>query len=67
VARFIVFGSFVTAKLDPGDVDYWATNELGVSQVWLSRTLGLSQPAISLSVARGRQIVSQKNYEISNL
>jgi chromosomal replication initiation ATPase DnaA len=46
---------------------YWATNELGVSQVWLSRKLGLSQPAISLSVARGRQIVSQKNYEIGNL
>jgi hypothetical protein len=45
----------------------WATNELGVSQVWLSRKLGLSQPAISLSVARGRQIVSQKNYEIGNL
>ncbi len=46
---------------------YWATNELGVSQVWLSRKLGLSQPAISLSVARGRQIVSQRNYEIGNL
>jgi putative transposase len=46
---------------------YWATRELGVSQVWLSRKLGLSQAAISLSVARGHRIVSQKNYEIGNL
>jgi len=46
---------------------YWSTSELGVSQVWLSRKLGFSQAAISLSVARGRQIVSQKNYEIGNL
>jgi REP element-mobilizing transposase RayT len=46
---------------------YWATHELGVNQVWLGRKLGLSQAAISLSVARGRQIASQENYEISNL
>ena len=46
---------------------YWATSELGVSQVWLGRKLGLSQAAVSLSVARGRQIARQKNYEIGNL
>jgi hypothetical protein len=42
-------------------------SDLGVSQVWLSKKLGLSQAAISLSVARGRQIASQKKYEIGNL
>ena len=46
---------------------YWATSELGISQVWLSEKLGISQAAVSLSVARGRQLVSQQNYEIGNL
>jgi REP element-mobilizing transposase RayT len=46
---------------------YWAASELGLSQVWLSRKLGLSQAAVSLSVARGRQIVSRENYEVGNL
>ena len=46
---------------------YWATHDWGVLQVWLSRKLGLYQPAIRLSVARGRQIVSLKNYENGNL
>jgi len=46
---------------------YWATSELGISQAWLSKRLRLSQPAISLSVARGREIAIQNNYEIENL
>ena len=45
---------------------YWATSELGISQAWLSKRLKLSQPAISLSVARGREIAAQNNYEIEN-
>ncbi len=40
---------------------------MGVSQVWLSKKLGLSPAAVSLSVARGLQIVHQENYEIVNL
>jgi hypothetical protein len=46
---------------------YWATSELGVPQEWLSKQLKLSQPAISLSVARGRAIALKYNYEIGNL
>jgi len=46
---------------------YWATSELGISQAWLSKRLRLSQPAISLSVARGRAIATQNNYGIENL
>lgn len=34
---------------------YWATRELGVSQVWLSGKLGISQSAVSQAVARGRR------------
>ena len=46
---------------------YWATSELGISQAWLSKKLRLSPAPISLSVARGRQIVSERHYEIGNL
>ena len=46
---------------------YWATSELGVSQAWLSKRLKFSQPAISLSVARGRAITIKYNYRIENL
>jgi REP element-mobilizing transposase RayT len=46
---------------------YWATAELGASQAWLSKKLGLSQAAISLSVARGCQVARQGKYEIGNL
>lgn len=46
---------------------YWATKELGVSQVWLSRKLGISQAAVSLSVARGLQIVKRRQFQIENL
>jgi len=46
---------------------YWAASELGISQAWLSRKLGLSQPAVSLSVSRGRRIALENHYEIENL
>ena len=46
---------------------YWATSALGVSQVWLSKGLKLSQPAISLSVARGRRIAAENNYDIEKI
>ena len=46
---------------------YWANTELGLSQAWLSKRLRLSQPAISLSVVRGRTIAIQNNYVIENL
>ena len=46
---------------------YWATSELGVGQAWLSRKLGISQAAVSLSVSRGRRIALENHYEIGNL
>ena len=46
---------------------YWTTSELGVSQAWLSKRLRISQPAISLSVARGRAIAIENNYGMENL
>jgi hypothetical protein len=46
---------------------YWATSELGVSQAWLSKRLKLSQPAISLSVARGRALSLENNYGLGDL
>jgi len=46
---------------------YWATTELGTSQVWLSRKLGISQAAVSLSVSRGRRVALENHYEVGNL
>lgn len=46
---------------------YWATHELGVSQTSLSRRLGLSQPAVSLSVVRGRELVMKNKYNLKKL
>jgi putative transposase len=45
---------------------YWATNELGISQSALSKKLEMSPSAISLSVVRGRELVSKHNYSIEN-
>jgi REP-associated tyrosine transposase len=43
---------------------YWATNELGISQAALSKRLELSQSAVSIAVARGRELVKKHNYSI---
>jgi plasmid maintenance system antidote protein VapI len=41
---------------------YWSVRELGVSISSLSRRLGISLPAISKSVARGKQIAEDKAF-----
>lgn len=41
---------------------YWATNELGMSQAALSKRLELSPSAISLAVARGRELVKKHKW-----
>jgi REP element-mobilizing transposase RayT len=46
---------------------YWATSELGIPQVWLSKRLNLSQAAISLSVSRGLSIVVENNHDIEKM
>ena len=43
---------------------HWAACELGVSQAWLARRLGVSQPAVSAAVERGRKIVTEKRYAL---
>jgi len=51
------------AGIEPSQV--WASGK--GPKAWLSKRLRLSQPAISLSVARGRTIAIQNNYGIENL
>jgi REP element-mobilizing transposase RayT len=46
---------------------FWATSELGISQVWLSKKLGISPSAVSFSVARGRKIIEQRQYVLDDL
>jgi putative transposase len=40
---------------------YWATRQLGVSTLELSKRLGISQPTASQSVKRGEKVVAEKN------
>jgi len=35
---------------------YWAVRKLGLSATYLSIKLGISQPAVSLSVKRGERV-----------
>jgi hypothetical protein len=44
---------------------FWASCELGLSQASLARRLGISQPAISAAVERGRKIVAEKHYMLA--
>lgn len=44
---------------------YWAVRELGVSMSSLSRRLGISLPAISKSVVRGKQIAGDHEYKLA--
>ena len=43
---------------------YLATNELGISQAALSKRLELSQSAVSIAAAQGRELVRKHNYRI---
>ena len=43
---------------------FWVTRELGMSQYELSQKLKISQPAVSLSVKRGEQLVIRHNYSL---
>ncbi len=43
---------------------YWAVRELGFTMAYLAQKLNISQPAVSVSVRRGEQIVSENGYEI---
>ena len=40
---------------------FWTTSELGISQSELGQNLKISQPAVSLAVKRGEQLVIRYN------
>ena len=43
---------------------YWATHELGYTQAQLSKKLSISAPAVSVSVARGRNLADECNHKL---
>ena len=47
-------------------VCYWAVRELGISQGVLAKKFGISQPAISMAVKRGEQLVNFHDFSLIN-
>ncbi|OGQ95513.1 MAG: transposase [Deltaproteobacteria bacterium RIFOXYD12_FULL_57_12] len=43
---------------------FWVSCELGLSQAWLARRLGISQPAVSSAVNRGRKLADDRHYSL---
>jgi len=43
---------------------FWATSELGISQSELGQKLKILQPAVSLAIKRGEQLVIHHNYSL---
>ena len=43
---------------------YWATAELGIKQGQLAKTLHLTQPAISMAVMRGAELIREHKYRL---
>ena len=43
---------------------YWAARELGMSMTALAQRLGISQPAVSISVRRGEAIAAENGYQL---
>jgi len=43
---------------------YWAVRELGISATSLARKLGLTQPAVSISVKRGQAIADENGLQL---
>ena len=43
---------------------YWASRELGLSTIILSKRLGISQPTVSQSIRRGERIVLEKKLRL---
>ncbi len=46
---------------------FWAVRELGCTATSLATRLGISQPAVSLSVQRGERLAAEQDYKLSGL
>ena len=46
---------------------YWAVRELGVSATALAERLGMTQPAVSISVKRGEKIAEEMGLQLDNI
>ncbi len=65
-SRMLQKGRYPDAVAARSLLCYWGHLELGISTVELARRLGLTQPAISVSVARGRAIAVRKRLVMVN-
>ncbi|MDL2122541.1 MAG: helix-turn-helix domain-containing protein [Deltaproteobacteria bacterium] len=45
-------------------VCYWAMREIGISQSVLAQKFSISQPAVSMAIKRGEQVVNRNNFSL---
>jgi DNA-binding MarR family transcriptional regulator len=45
---------------------FWASTELAISQVELAQKLKISQPAVSMAVRRGGQLIRRNSYTLKD-
>ena len=45
---------------------FWAVRELGITATELAKQMGLTQPAVSISVKRGEQLVKEKGMDLES-
>jgi len=62
--QVLAFGKYKKTVAARSLLCFWATSELGISQSELGQKLNISQPAVSLSVKRGEQLVIRHNYSL---
>ncbi|MDZ7697491.1 MAG: hypothetical protein U5R49_11410 [Deltaproteobacteria bacterium] len=57
-------GKYKKRVLARSVLNYWAIRELGETASNLAKKIGISQPAVSLSVERGRSIVKKMGFDL---
>lgn len=64
-AQILAPGRYPTVVQARSVLCYWAVRELGISATGLARQIGMTQPAISISVLRGERIVKEKGLNLA--
>ena len=65
--QILTAGKYPEAVRARSVLGYWAVRELGITATELAGRIGISQPAVSISVKRGEEIVNRDGLSIYTL